>query len=305
MDAHLWNISIQQIQIFLKAVEWKNFTQVAEHFNFTPSMISKTISALEDNLGLELFIRKPSGLTPTPAAVLLAKEWRHSVASFQSSIKRACALQDGQASTILFGFVDSSATIDQMMTQAIMEYRRSHPATTLVAEKHDMHRLAELLHHRLLDIILTSAIEVPYLDAHGIPWEKAFETEVSVFIPRGNPLFACSSIELDAIKDQPVLALDPVMHPSYMEWLYALCKEHGFVPRIAASYRTVRSLLFSLKMSAHIFIGETVTSDWCDDDLKCLTLPERSFVLTAWNRLAGEEVKGFKDLLLSLTQQLP
>lgn len=54
----LWNISTQQIQIFLKAVELKNFTHVANYFNFTPSMISKTITAMEEELGFPLFIRK-------------------------------------------------------------------------------------------------------------------------------------------------------------------------------------------------------------------------------------------------------
>lgn len=73
-ERHTWNISTQQIQIFLKAVELKNFTQVAKFFNFTPSMVSKTITALEDELDVKLFNRKPHELTPTPAGELLAKE---------------------------------------------------------------------------------------------------------------------------------------------------------------------------------------------------------------------------------------
>lgn len=297
MNNHLWNISIQQVQIFLKAIEFKNFTQVANYFNFTPSMISKTISSLEDELKLQLFIRKPRELTPTPAAILLSKEWRQFVASFQNSVKRACELQNKQFSNIVLGFVDSSDTIDQMIMQAIIEYKKFHPDITITAEKHDMHRLAELLHHGLLDIILTSAIEIPYLNNCKIHWEKVFETDAAVFIPKGNPLFELSSIDFDDIKDQTILTLDSGMHPSYAEWLYTLCKKHGFVPNVAASYRTVRSLLFSLKMGSHIFIGDTVTSDWCDDTLKCLTLPEKSFSLIAWNNHSGKEVKDFQKYL--------
>ena len=47
-DNGTWNISMQQIRIFLKAAELKNFTQAANHLMFTPSMISKTITAMED-----------------------------------------------------------------------------------------------------------------------------------------------------------------------------------------------------------------------------------------------------------------
>lgn len=298
MNNRLWNISVQQVQIFLKAVEYKNFTQVANDFNFTPSMISKTISSLENELNLQLFTRKPRELTPTPAAILLSKEWRQFVASFQGSIDRASSLQNGQFSNIVFGFVDSSVTIDQMIMESVMEYKNSHPEITVTVEKHDMHRLAELLHHGLLDIILTSAIEIPYLEEHGLPWETAFETDVSVFIPKENPLFTCDSIDFDLIRNQPMLGLDAGMHPSYAQWLRSLCKSHGFTPDITASYRTVRSLLFSLKMGSHIFIGDSVTSDWCDDTLKCLTLPEKSFSLVARSRHAGKEIKEFQKYLI-------
>lgn len=41
-EKRVWNISIQQIQIFLKAMELKNFTQTAKYFNFTLPLLSTT-----------------------------------------------------------------------------------------------------------------------------------------------------------------------------------------------------------------------------------------------------------------------
>ena len=55
---NIYNISLQQIQIFLKCYEYRKFVQVAEEYNFTPSMVSKTIKQLEKLLGFQLFIRQ-------------------------------------------------------------------------------------------------------------------------------------------------------------------------------------------------------------------------------------------------------
>ncbi len=63
---NIMNISLQQIQIFLKCCRYLNFSRVAEEYNFTPSMISKTIKSLEDLLGIPLFCPEipPSGPDP-------------------------------------------------------------------------------------------------------------------------------------------------------------------------------------------------------------------------------------------------
>ncbi|MGI5989133.1 MAG: LysR family transcriptional regulator [Lachnospiraceae bacterium] len=80
------DISIQQIQIFLKAVEPGNFSRVGECLNYSTSTISKKITMLEESLGIQLFTRNPHDVVPTPEARMLAAEWRHVIASINNSI---------------------------------------------------------------------------------------------------------------------------------------------------------------------------------------------------------------------------
>lgn len=297
----LWNVSTQQIQIFLKAVEFKNFTQVANYFNFTPSMISKTITAMEEELELNLFIRKPHNLAPTPTAIFLAREWRQTIASFNTSIEKAHYYEEEQGYRIALGFVDSSTTIDNLIMTAIREYTVKHPQINIVIEKHDMHRAVELLNNGLLDIVLTSEMEVAYLDEHHLPWEKVVTTNAAVYVPKTNQLFYKESLSFEDLSTETFLALNPIMHPTYHEWLFNICKKHGFIPEITAAYRTVRSLMFSLKLYDSIFIGETITSDWCDQDLKMYILPETSFTLIAWRgHDVTKEILDLKNFLKTM-----
>ncbi|MCC2253827.1 LysR family transcriptional regulator [Ruminococcus sp. CLA-AA-H200] len=299
-----WNISTQQIQIFLKAVELRNFTKVAEYFNFTPSMVSKTISTLEEELDLKLFVRKPHELTPTQAARILSDEWRQLIASIGNSILKARASQDKALSKIVLSFVDSSLKIDESISRFILEYKKARPSVHIIAEKHDMHRAVELLNHGMVDIVFTSAIELPYLEEHGLLWEKAYDTNVAVYVPQDNPLFQRDSLTLDDLKEESLIAFDFTMHPSYREWLYKICGAHGFMPYVAATFRTVRSLLFNLKLNSMVFIGETVNRDWQDENLKEFILPEKSFCLVGWGNGAGREVLAFKDYIRSRLEEM-
>ena len=293
----LWNISLQQIQIFLRAVSLKNFTQVANELSFTPSMVSKTITAMENELKLQLFVRKPHLLTPTPAGEYLAREWRQLIGSFDSSIVKARALQCGEEQSWVLSFIDSSNAVDQLVSRTIRDYVAQNPGVHVQVEKHDMHRAVELLNVGMLDLAMTSEMEVPYLDEHGLPWEKTCTTDVAAYVPRGNHLFARDSLSFSDLAGESLLALSPVMHPSYHDWITGLCKKYGFLPEIAATFRTVRSLMFNLEHSSHIFIGDSINADWCSEDLKMFPLPEKNFSLICWRRDADPALCRFKDFL--------
>lgn len=294
----LYNISTQQIQIFLKAVELKNFTQVANHFNFTPSMVSKTISALEAELELPLFVRKPHYLAPTSAAVFLAKEWRQTMTSINNSIQKAHLCANGQRTSIVLGFVDSSVNMDLLITDSVRDYTAKYNGVNITIEKHDMHRAAELLNHGLLDIIITSAMEIPYLDEHNLCWEKIIDTDVAAFVPGACPLFQRETLSFEDLCGQTFISLNPTMHPTYNAFFLKICSKYGISPNVAATYRTVRSLMFSLKLHDYIFIGDSINSDWADEDLKMFLLPEKSFSIIAWRDHDGDtEVRNFKDYL--------
>lgn len=303
-EKRVWNISIQQIQIFLKAMELKNFTQTAKFFNFTPSMISKTITALEDELDIRLFNRKPHELTPTPAAELLAEEWRQLVGSVQNSILKAKACQEIPQSKIVFGFVDSSSTKDDHIVNFLMQYKKEYPDIHIFPEKHDMHRAAELLNFGMLDIIFSSITEVPYLEEHGLRWEKVIDTRNAAYVPEENPLFYKDSLNFSDLRQEKLASLDPQMHPTYYAWLHALCADYGITPNIARTYRTVRSLMFDLKLQRNIFIGDTINSDdWCDEHLKAFPLPGEAFTLLAWRKGCSKEILQFKNAFIEFFKQ--
>lgn len=291
------DISIQQIQIFLKAVELGNFSRVGECLNYSTSTISKKITLLEETLGIKLFIRNPHDVVPTPEARLLASEWRHVIASINNSIEKVHYYQETGSRKVVFGFVDSSGAIDEQINNCVSAYMHQHPSQTIVIEKHDMHREVELLRFGLLDLIFTSGNELPYLEDPEIVWEKVYDTRVIAYVPQKSPLFDRSSLSVSDLAGIPLTSLDPQMHPAYSAWLKDLCMSCGFTPNIVSTFRTVRSLLFNLRLNPNVFVGETMTIDSCGPDLHGFDLGKSSFCLLAWRKGAGDHILSFKDAM--------
>ena len=64
---NLFNIKLNHMQIFLTVTEYESFTIAAEKLHLTQPFVSKSISHLEEELGLYLFIRGNRKFQITPA----------------------------------------------------------------------------------------------------------------------------------------------------------------------------------------------------------------------------------------------
>jgi DNA-binding transcriptional LysR family regulator len=284
------NISFQQIQIFLKSVELRNYTKVAEYFNFTPSMISKTIALIETEIGLQLFVRGFHELSPTPAAQVLAFEWESILKLVENSIDKAQSCQKGIKTLINIGFIDSSSKVDNTIMQLINDYYGLNPDVDIRVEKFDMHELVERLRKGLLDIIITALHESPSLDAYRIPWNLLFETNMAIYASKTSKLFEKDDIEYGDLKDESFLVLSPAQNAHYYAFFDLFCKKNGITPQIAMSFTNVRSMQYNLKLGKGIFIGDSLTSDWIDDDIKQFVLPDKIGTIIGWRDNINEKI---------------
>ena len=160
---NIMNISLQQIQIFLKCCQYQNYSRVAEEYNFTPSMVSKTIKNSENLLGIPLFIRKYHRLELTPAGRELEKGWKNLSQDLIKTITRAFDVQEQLSAHIRIGVLETTRFCADYVTMKLEE--------------------------NLVDLIITWSGETPYLNSKISGWKKIFVSPDAVFIPRGHPLY--------------------------------------------------------------------------------------------------------------------
>ena len=285
---NILNISLQQIQIFLKAVELRNFTRTAEYFNFTVSMISKTISSMEKETGLILFLRQPRDLVPTPAALVLAHEWKSMLYTVEQSMEKAHIAQNGARKTLNLGLIDSSSIMDQRLDQCLDLFEQENPDVDIHVEKMDMHELVESLNAGDMDVVCTGHHEGAAMDAFGLPWKMLVNCPLAIFVPRSSPLFQRDTLQFSDLRYEEFVIPSPVLHANYYAVLDTLCRSYGFTPRIGCTVANVRSMAYSLQRQKGVVLSCAVTENWTNENVKQFLLPEQGGILIGWSREPSE-----------------
>src|ERR1700756_2998365 len=85
---------------FLAVVEHGNMTAAASSLGLTQPALSKSIHHLEQDLGLDLFLRHPGGVTPTHAGEVLARHARLIESGLRGAAEEIDAIRRGTAATI-------------------------------------------------------------------------------------------------------------------------------------------------------------------------------------------------------------
>ena len=73
------NVSLGQMQYFVKVAEYGNITKAAHFFNLSQPTLSKKLKSLETQLDLQLFLHMNNRLTLTPAGRYLYEVWSNRI----------------------------------------------------------------------------------------------------------------------------------------------------------------------------------------------------------------------------------
>ena len=82
------NINLKLLQMFLLAAEHGSFRRAAEESNRSASAVSMQIRALEEQVGISLFIRTPQRANLTPEGRILFEQIRRAMSDVQTGLDR-------------------------------------------------------------------------------------------------------------------------------------------------------------------------------------------------------------------------
>ena len=89
--------TLDEIEAFLTVMELGTVTAASARMNLSKSVISKRVSDLEAALGAALFLRSSGRVTPTEAALRLAKRLRPALTELRAAAESAAWERDGLA----------------------------------------------------------------------------------------------------------------------------------------------------------------------------------------------------------------
>src|ERR1700687_3987362 len=179
-------MDLRHLGYFVAVAEERHVTRAAARLGIQQPPLSQQIRALEAELQVQLFRRKPRGVELTQAGEALFTEARAILQQIEHAITAMRRTARGEAGRIGLGFT-SSASFHPFVPQAIREYRETHPLVGLTLEESGTGELVEALLAERLD---AAFVRSPIGPAEGIAVHSVLEEAMVAALPAGHALAA-------------------------------------------------------------------------------------------------------------------
>ncbi|MCL2392119.1 MAG: LysR family transcriptional regulator [Oscillospiraceae bacterium] len=260
------NISLGQIQYFLKVAECKSFTKAAAYFYLTQPTISKSIAAMESMLGILLFVREKQSIRLTPAGRHLYEKWSGVAVLVEDAVEEAYAIQKGYMKKLSIGGMDSHRP-EIFMLPSVEAFQKKYQNVSIRVDTGTAEDVREMLTDGELDIILTVLYDSVYLNENQYCCTTLYEVPLEACMLKTNPLAGKEMLNITDLSKSDFIAISPLQLPSYTEMLRALCEPHGFLPNFSCYTSNANSLTLNLTSSNDIFICDRFYRDYGNDHL--------------------------------------
>lgn len=161
-----------------------HFARAAERVHLSQPAFSRSIQAIEAELGLRLFEREPGQVRPTPAGLFLIERARRLLADARGLQREATLYRDGALGDLAFGAGPFAATT--LLPQVVAALRQQHPAVGLRLELGNW--------QLLLQRLLAEDIEFFIADRRDLPPDPQIRITplarqpVHLYVRAGHPL---------------------------------------------------------------------------------------------------------------------
>ncbi|WP_092104384.1 LysR family transcriptional regulator [Brevibacterium sandarakinum] len=221
-------MEIQQVRAFLAVAEELHFGRAAERLGVLQPPLSRTIRALEDDLGVSLFQRTTRNVRLSPEGEALVEPARKML-EYQSlavdSVQRAAS---GETGRISFGFARSSSR--SLVASLVTASRERSPGIVFSLESNVF---AEEGLSRLVDGTLDLALVRWSKQPPGVTGRAVMIERLCVALPDGHRLAGRSSIRVEDLADEDFITLPAHPSSTLRENTMRLCHDAGFTPRQA------------------------------------------------------------------------
>ncbi len=219
--------TLRQLEYFVTTAECGSIAKAAARLNVSQPSVSVAVSKLEQQFGLELFVRHHA------QGVSLTRPGHRLVAEARDMLRHARQIQqNAEASgTVVGGEIELacfSTFAPLFMPELVARFRERYPAVRF--------NLQEGLQHALVAGLLSGQFELALLYDRELPEEIVVERLASfqpyALLPERHPLAAKKSVSLASLKNEPYILLDiPPSRGFFLE----IFRKSGIEPKIAFS----------------------------------------------------------------------
>ncbi|GHB43361.1 transcriptional regulator [Streptomyces viridiviolaceus] len=210
---------------FAGVARTEHVTRAAQEMNVPQSTLSRALVRLEQDLGVDLFVRRGRTLALTPAGRTFLGSVERALAEIERAADEVRADADPATGKVAFGFLHTMGA--ETVPGLLHSFRADHPRVRFSLVQNYGEAMLERLRAGELDLCLTS----PVPDAPDLVARRLDEQKLRLVVPADHALAGRRRIRLAEAADEVFVTLEPGY--GLRRITDDLCKEAGFRPRVA------------------------------------------------------------------------
>lgn len=283
-------MELRHLRYFVAVVERKGYREAARHLHVAQPAISQTIGGLEEELGLQLFVRDGRGVKLTPAGAVFYEESLRTLEQSEVAAKAAQQAARGGTGTLRIAY--PSVATSSFLPTLVKQYKERFPSVKLVFRELTHAAQEAALRQNRIDVSITRP---PF-------HHELAETLDSIILVR-EPLVAAiplhytmksKRLPFKRLAGEKLIICQRDSAPTVYDAVIRICNEQGFSANIEYESDAMQTSLALVSAGQGVAILPMMCAlNLRHEEVRIVRLqPDayRSELAVAWSRDSGSSV---------------
>lgn len=275
-----YQIEFRHFRYFLAVAEDLHFRKAAERLFISQPGLSRQIKQMEEDLGIQLFVRHNRKVQLTPAGLLLKTELSRTLKDIDNILDSAKLLQEGKQGKLNFGYVGSAML--EIIPDVLLRFKKEHPNVQF--------GLKEMDNQKQIDHLLSQKIDIGFVRLNraprGLIIKPILQETFCLILPKNHPINCANFNDLSQFKNESFILFDPSYSPSYYEKVMQIFDDSNFSPIVthntihaASIYKLVENNFGLSIVPKSLLQGYTMNIKF----IELTNIPQRTTLSVVWN----------------------
>lgn len=210
-------MELQKLRYFYIVAKLQHMTKAAEYISIAQPALSQAIKSLENELGVELFVKKGRNIVLTDYGMYLKERLEKILPEIDSIPAGINKMKNRVSKTIRLNILAASAFV----IDAIVEYRKSHPDAMFDFEQNEQRTDCDI-------VIKTNGLS----NNEVVPFKKRYvkTEEIYLAVPKTSEYSERDHIELKEVRKEEFVMLSSARLFGVI--CNDFCSQAGFYPKV-------------------------------------------------------------------------
>ena len=285
MRKELQGVTFQQIEIFLCVAKYENMRKAAQELHMTTASVSRNITALENEIGIILFVRYRQHIRLTNAGQMFAAKLPRMAESLGTLLDKAYEIQKCQYNTIHIGGCSTASPEDYMLPVSRI-FSKAHPDVDLKFSYVSPEELVDGVADGHYDIAFNTSIFQQEYRKRNLEFRALVKTTPCFTISSSHPLFNAENIKIKELIRDSIVTMDGELYGYYRKYVNRVFSHYGFEMKTIRMVDNPYSAFVELNRSQGVAIFDKAYSPRDDADLRYIPAMDFADTLSvglAWN----------------------